>query len=203
MAERYALRIDGDDTVAAAQILACIARPPCEEMPDRHEKAIKVLNHWYWANHRKAGGEMPKITFPLEKPGRLVGPMLRLQEDCLTAFRAGAWLQFALLKEAPHHWFNSCDVGVTALATDRVGMENRGNEITRVWSRRKPVLHLCLAAGNALGRHHRERGWNGFGLTGAMLQPSWVNEAIEQSEDWARTILRLSKPWPTIRFYRD
>jgi hypothetical protein len=193
---RTDIRLDDEDTIAAAQILAWIARP------HRPESAVKALNHWYWTYHRKAGRDLPAMPFALEKPGRLQGPMLRLQAECLTAFRAGVWLQWTIFKDAPGPRLGGARHGVTSLAALRVGMDDRGNEIAKVWSKRKPVAHMCLAAGNAIGRHHRERRWRGFGLAGAMLQPSWVGEAIEQSEEWAHTVSRLPSAWPTFRFHR-
>ena len=197
MAARESIRLDGDDTIAAAQICAWIARP------NRPESAMKVLDHWRRELQREWGKPDPVPNDVLMKRNRIIPQFIRLEAECLTAFRAGQWLQAHFLKTTPHKWFNAFDRGVTALAADRVGMDDRGNEIARVWSKRKAVAPMCLAAGNALGRHHQERGWVGFGLTGSILQPQWVQEAIEQSEQWQHTVSRLAAPWPTIRFHRD
>ena len=200
MDDRQSVRLDPDDTVAAAQILAWVSRP------HRPESAVKVLNHWYWLNWRKAGRPLPEaFDLALEKPGRIEGPFRKLEADCLAAFRAGAWAQSALLKAAPHHWFDSFDTGIRKLGERRANARGTaaGNEIRDIWSKRKAVAHMCLASANAVGGLHHERGWVGFGLSGTMLNPVWVAEAIEQSEVWARSLRRLPNPTPLVRFHRD
>lgn len=188
--------LDENDTVAAAQILAWIARP------HRPASAIKVLNHWYWIAHRKRGGILPDMPFSLEKPGRLEPSFLKLEADCLMAFRAGSWAQSAILKNTPAPWFKSFSVGIRARAAVHAGEDSAGNAIRDIWSRRRPVAHMCLAAGNAIGRLHREQGWIGFGLAGTMRDTSWVQEAIQQAPQWSRTLAQMPGAVPMHCFRR-
>lgn len=145
---------------------------------------------------------MPDVT--LMRRNRIERQFRKLEADCLSAFRAGAWLQSAILKESEHPWFANFKGGVTALASRRVeaGASAVSNEM-REWSKRKGVAHLCLASGNALGEWLTERELHGFGLPGAILEPAWVNGAIMQSEKWARTIPGQVDHADTLRFHRD
>ncbi|MFN3846417.1 MAG: hypothetical protein ACK4RZ_11455 [Paracoccaceae bacterium] len=199
MPDRREIWLDGNDTIAAAQIISWIARPK------QPERAMKVLNHWYWIRHRKLGNSLPDECFNLMMPKRMEGQFLRIQDkDCRDAFRAAAWAQHAILKASPPMFGRKLsDRGIRSLAAAGVDDEEQvGNEISKIWSKRKPVAHMCLAAGNAIGRHHRERGWCGFGLSGSLLQPTWVTEAIEQSEEWARSFRHLPNPANYFHFRR-
>jgi hypothetical protein len=200
MSDRKEICLDSNDVIAAAQIVSWIARP------HRPESGVSILNQWYWINRKKAGGSLPnRFDLKLEKPGRIGRSFQKLEADCIMALRAGIWAQAAVLKATPHHWFENFTTGIRALGEARAVERgsSAGNEIRDVWSKRKSVAHLCLAATNALAAHHQKRNWIGFGLRGAMLEPDWVSEAIEHSHEWSRSLAKLPNASPTIHFYRD
>jgi hypothetical protein len=198
LAERRSIHLDQDDVVAAAQILSWIARP------NRPESGVKVLNHWYHANQKKLGRPIPPLPFDLMKPNRIETQFIKLQADCLIALEAGQWFNVTILRNCPHPWFESYKQSVTRLSHNRAEhrQTDKSNELRDVWIKRKPVLHLCLSAGNALGRWLQERDLFGFGLAGAMIEPTWVDEAVEWSEKWARSIPNQIEFENTIRFHR-
>ena len=198
MGERPAVRLDDDDMIAGAQILAWIARP------HRPDSAMKILDHWRRELQRGWGRPDPVPGASLMRRNLIERQFRRLEWQCLGGFRAGQWFQTAILQRAPHPWFDAFTDGVTRLATARVdgGASAISNEM-RAWSNRKPVAHLCLSSGNALGRWLYHRELHGFGLSGALLHPTWVSEAIDMSEQWARDMPGQIDVRKAVRFHRD
>jgi hypothetical protein len=204
--ERYAIRVDDDDLIAAAQILAWIARP------HRPESAVKLLNEWYLRLLIIRGVSSTELPFLPDKKGRLDPKFYRLQTECMTGFRAGTWLNWKILSAAPHKWFASVDISTRELGRRRAQArhavpENElpDNEIRDVWSKRKPIAHLALGAGQAIGRSLAAEGLQGFGLSKALLNPGWVNVAIASAEEWAHSASSVGVPEGTVlhRFHRD
>jgi hypothetical protein len=201
MTERRSIRLDDNDLVAGAQILSWIARP------HRPESAVKILNHWYWELQRDRGKQIPDLPFALSKRNRIELQFRRLEADCLTGMRAGVWLQWKVLENSQHPWFTDAGTSTRELARRRA--ETKGtntdpaNEIRDIWQKRKPVLHLALSAGDALGRWLTERDLYGFGLSGAVLDPSWVPDAIERSEKWCRSASQFFPAENFYHFHRD
>lgn len=165
---------------------------------------MKILDHWRRELQRGWNKPDPLAGQPLMKRNRIELQFRRLEADCEAGFRAGLWLQWTILKTAPHPWFDDFKRGVSALASkryDQYGV-SPSNQL-RDWSKRKPVAHLCLASGNAIGRSLAGRDLRGFGLSDAILNSTWVAEAILEAENWARTIPGQISLEESIRFHRD
>lgn len=199
MDERLHLRLDDNDLIAAAQILSWIA------LPHRPQDGVDLLCNWYWARQKFLGHPLPDLPFALKKPSRLESQLRRLEATCLVGFRAGIWLNWKILSASPSPWFSNIHMSTRKLASRRAstkGTESH-NEIRDVWSKRKPVAHMALAAANAIGGWLKENDLYEFGLSGAILHPEWVSEAIEMSEEWRRSASRFIDPATFHRFHRD
>ena len=205
MPERPEIRLDDNDVVAAAQILSWVARP------HRPESGVDLLQHWYWRLFQIRGREVPELPFDLRARKRIEAQFKRLEIDCIAGFRAGMWLQWKILDHSECSWFANFSMSTRELSRRRAAAKhpareeyrNPDNEIRDIWSRRKPIAHLALSAGNAIASWLAKRDLQGFGLSGAMLQPDWVAEAIEKSEDWFRPASRFIEPSQFVRFHRD
>jgi hypothetical protein len=165
---------------------------------------MRVLDHWRRELQRGWGKADPMPHASLMRRNLIERQFRLLEIDCMAGFRAGLWLQWTILKRSKHPWFAGFTKGVTGLAGERVerGASAVSNEM-REWSKRKAVAHLCLASGNALGQWLSERDLRGFGMSGAILEPTWVGEAISESESWARAIPGQIEVARTFRFHRD
>ena len=198
------MRLDDDDTVAAAQILSWIARP------HRSESAMKVLDHWRRELLRSWGRGDPMPDAYLMRRNRIETQFKRLEVEVLRGIRAGLWLQWKILDQSPIPLFAGIKMPTRELARRRSAArhsrpenEKPANEIRDIWRKGKPVSHLALATGNALGGWLADRDLRGFGLSGAILQPTWVPDAIEQSEAWFHSASRFIEPAQFRRFHRD
>lgn len=175
--DRPIVRVTDNDLLAAMQILACIARP-CPQ--SKLEAGGKLLQAWFWARKRQRGEPTPELDFihPKSFQRNRIEPKLRtFSNDLWSAFRAGLWLQGKILGNAStqHHWFKGFSgISVRSLSAehwnqknaDKVAMGNgfttsrdddAGNIRKSIWHKRRPVLHMALAAGNAIAQAASER----------------------------------------------
>jgi hypothetical protein len=204
VAERREIRLDDHDVLAAAQILSWIARP------HRPESGMKVLNHWYVELQRDRGKVVPDLPFNLMRRNRIEAQFRRLEADCLIGFRAGTWLNWKILSAAPGPWLGGINVSTRELGRRRASArqakpenETPNNEIRSIWSKRKPVAHLALAAANSIGARYAAHDLRGFGLSWTILNPDWVADALARSEDWFRSASRHMDADQFYRFHRD
>jgi hypothetical protein len=194
---RRKIYLDAGELAAGAEILGYIARP------HRPESVIKVIDGW---------------LNQTEKPSRLRPKIDTLVKDLLNGFEAARWLQRAILSGAantkkivlletgqklnvsgfPGSW------PVTSLRSSALkktyDVEGTGNTIRDIWSRRKPILHLALAAGNEIGKLNKSKAVSGLDINLAVTDWSWVKPTLVQAEGWAvsaqqLSILPLALPW--------
>jgi hypothetical protein len=139
------------------------------------------------------------------KRSRIEAQFRRFESVCLNGLRAGIWFNWKLVTHAPGPWFEQFDRSIRQLASRRASARKTevSNEIRDIWSKRKPVAHLALSAANAIGRLHQTNNWAGFGLAGTLLAPTWVSEAINQSEEWFRSGSTVMEPSQFYHFRRD
>jgi hypothetical protein len=174
-----------DDTAAAAQILAWIARP------HRQADAEIVLKQFVMKYAQMAGWTPDGVV--LERPSRLEPRLLTLQGDVQKAIETARWFQAIALRGDKSAAFTKFrPISKRELAADYSGYRQDedaiGPKIQRLWKTREPVVHLCLAACNAIGRMQLERAQKGLDLRLPMFHAGeWVGEAIAQAEGWART----------------
>lgn len=183
---RRQITLASDDTAAAAQILAWIARP------HRQEDAEGILRQFVMKHWQMAEGTPPD-GFALDKPSRLQPRLLTLQDDIQKAFKAARWFQAMVLRGDGSSAFSGFDkISKRKLAADYSGYHQRENAIgptiKRLWKAREAVAHMCIAAGNSIGRLHVECGQKGLDLRLPMFHAGeWVSDAVAQAEGWART----------------
>lgn len=157
MVERKEVWLDADDTIAAMQILACIARP------NRPDLAGELMQQWFWARKRHRREQVPDLPFRLKKKGEIERQLGALKDDVLQAFIAARWFNRMIQQKSP----NQSNVGNGLKKTSlrkMAGVEGKlepqdnriGNVITKIWTPRRPVLHMALAAGSAIVATHTE-----------------------------------------------
>lgn len=187
--QRRQIRLDSDDLAAASQILAYIARP------HRPGSVDQLINAWICNS---------------ERPSRLEPKIGTLVKDLLNTFEAARWLQrsilsnFANTKEImlPDSGLRFKVTGfpgvwpVTSLRRSALaragGSEGSGNAFRDIWSKRRPVVHLALAAANEMGKLHRAQSSIGLDINLAVRDGSWVKPALLNAEAWARSAQSLS-----------
>lgn len=184
---RRAIRLDENDVVAAAQILAWIA------LPHRPHAGVDLLCNWFWARRHYRGQPIPELPFKLKKPS-LLGPQLeQFRRRALAGFRAGLWFEQVVMSTSDVSWFEGYHVSVRSLARRlltpqqrREAPEETGNKFRDIWSPRKPFAHLAAAAACEIANEHERLGVAGFDLEMTLFNPVWVPAAIEQAEGRAR-----------------
>lgn len=183
---RQQITLASDDTAAAAQILAWIARP------HRQEDSERILRQFVM-KYAQMAGWTPPDGLALDKPSRLEPRLLKLQGDIQKAFEAARWFQAMVLRgdgTDPFSNFDKISKRKLAASYSRYRQDEQaiGPTIQRLWKKREAVAHMCIAAGNSIGRLHVERGQKGLDLRLPMCHASeWVSDAIAQAEGWART----------------
>jgi hypothetical protein len=156
---------------------------------------------------------VPQLPFNLKKPSRLAPQLSTFRYKVLQGFRAGQWFELRVLS-GPNRppMFIGVDVSIRSLARRQLHPSRRGGEpeaegnpIRDVWSRRKPLAHMAIAAMNSIAVVHEARKVRGFDLEMTLSDPVWVAEAIESSESRARTAVLTGafRPEQLYRFHRD
>lgn len=205
LADRLDIRLDDHDLIAGAQILAWIARP------HRPESGVELLNHWFLARRRHRGDPLPALPFELKKPNRIEYQLAKFRTDLMRGFRAGLWFEQRSMS-GPNRpaLLRNFDVKIRSLARRQLPIarrdpENEGNIVRDIWSRRKPIAHLAIAAGSTIARLHQEREVVGFDLEMTVFDPIWVSEAISESESRAggSFLTGALQPEQLYRFHRD
>lgn len=199
--DRPIVRVTDNDLLAAMQILACIARPHNQS---KLEAGGKLLQAWFWARKRQRGEPTPNLDFLHAKSfqkSRIEAKLSTFSNDLLSAFRAGLWLQWKILGNASkqHDWFKGFDgVSVRSLSAkhwnqknaDKVAMDNSfttsrdddaGNLRKSIWHKRRPVLHMALAAGNAIAQAAQEREQPSEKLTQLIAEWQALNPDLERA----------------------
>ncbi|WP_271439759.1 hypothetical protein [Pontixanthobacter luteolus] len=271
---RPIVRVTENDLLAAMQILACIARPHNQ---GKLEAGGKLLQAWFFARKRFRGEPTPGLDFlhPKSFQRSRIEPKLKtFSEDLWKAFEAARWLQAIILSSArdQHCWFQGFShVTLRSLAANKWNTapnrqagfqsgeltetipeeDDAGNIRKSIWWKRRPIVHMALAAANEIAQaaidreqpterqkrleakmraisQNRERAandstaiaeWNKLSkavsqerrnaskpidLEAIVFDPVWVAPALEQAEEWARTIERqnLVSGVPLWRFVR-
>lgn len=182
MADRREIELDANDVVAAAQILSWIA------MPHRPQDGVDLLCQWFWARRRHRGEPIPDLPFDLKKPSRLAPQLENFRQRVCSGFRAGQWFELKTLS-GPNRpaMFSNFAATTRSLAARRAGVRGTAaaNEIRDVWSRRKPVAHMAIAAANNIAAEHTARNVGGFDLEPTLFNPVWVGDAILEAESRA------------------
>ena len=207
LAERRAIRLDARDMVAGAQILSWIA------LPHRPAHGVALLNHWYWARRRFRGESVPALPFTLKKLSRIEGQLQNFNARVMDAFLAGVWFQRRQLTVLPDSGglilsaVKAWSASTRTLAQRRADLRGTAQpqEIRAIWSTRKPVLHLALAAGEMLAEHYHSEGRQGFDLERTVFWPNWVPATIDRAERIASQACRFGafEPHQFYRFHRD
>lgn len=200
------IRLDDDDLIAGAQILAWIA------MPHRPQPGVRLLEQWYLARRRYRNETVPALPFPLSKQGRITAQLAHLNRRVLEGFRAGIWFDrrcFAVLPgDGPIlSGLRGMGASTRQLAksyADGNGIE-QGNAIRAIWSKRKPVLHLASAAAEVLASRYADEDRHGFDLERTVFWPNWVAETIDRAGQKAEFAARFGAFSQSgfYRFHRD
>jgi hypothetical protein len=163
MPERIRERLDGDDTIAAAQILSWIARP------DRLTSGLSLL--------------LPSA----KKPNRVESQRPAFQKDFLRGLEAGRWFNAKALAADPD-WESKTlfppDRSTTRKMAKRSvgGLEvEKSNAIKRVWSNRKQIAHLASAARTALVAKSLVDNLS-LDPWAFVADPDWVQDVIDEAE---------------------
>lgn len=163
------------------QILACIARPHNQ---GKLEAGGNLLQAWFWARKSHRGESTPDLDFLHAKSFQRsrIEPKLRtFSEDLWKAFEAARWLQAIMLSDAgkKHHWFHGfSQITLRSLAANKWNAaphrqagfqsgemaetapeeDDAGNIRKSIWWKRRPVVHMALAAANeiAMAAQNRE-----------------------------------------------
>lgn len=170
--DRPIVRVTDNDLQAAMQILACIARPHNQS---KLEAGGNLLQAWFWARKRQRGESTPDLDFQHGKAfqrSRIEPKLNTFSKDLWNAFVAGRWLQSKLLSDASnlHPWFE----GFSGLSlryqaanhwnrknANRIALDNShttsrdddaGNIRASIWRKRRPIVHMALAAANEICR---------------------------------------------------
>ena len=175
--QRPVVRVTDNDLLAAMQILACIARPPNPKEPLKQgklEAGGNLLQAWFWSRKRHRGDKTPELDFLHAKSfqrSRIEDKLRTFSKDLYNAFEAGRWLQYKILGDASRldpslsgfrgislrslaadHWNRK---NATRLAYDHgytySGLDDASNIRASIWTKRRPVVHMALAARNAIG----------------------------------------------------
>jgi hypothetical protein len=196
--ERRQICLDADDLSAGVQILAYIARP------HRPDSVAKIFDAW---------------VNQTEKPSRLRPKIATTVKDLLNGFEAARWLQRAILSGGANNkevflldsWQRVPVTGfpgswpATSLrsnASSRAAeVEGIGNAFRDIWSKRKPILHLALAAGSEIGRLHHSQLIKGLDINLVVTDLSWVKPALAQAEGWAASAQTLSILPPALSWH--
>jgi hypothetical protein len=207
-AARRPIRLDDDDLIAGAQVLAWIA------LPHRPEHGVALLNHWYWSRRRFRGEAVPELPWTLKKQNRIEAQLPQFSKSLTTAWRAGLWFQRRCWAAIPPEIRRESAI---AEAIGKLGASTRGqaerlaqrngteaaNEIRAVWRHRRPVLHLARAVDDELGRLYMAGGE--FDLERVVFCPDWLPGALQRAEELAISASR----WGAFelsgfyRFHRD
>ncbi len=196
--ERLQICLDADDLVAGVQILAYIARP------HRPVSVAKVFDAW---------------VNQTEKPSRLRPKIDVTVRHLLNGFEAARWLQRAILSGAANNkeaflldsWQRVPVTGfsgswpATSLRSNALlranHVQDTGNAFRDIWSKRKPILHLALAAGSEIGRLHHSQLIKGLDINLVVTDLSWVKPALAQAEGWAASAQTLSILPPALSWH--
>lgn len=205
MVERPSVRLDDWDLVAGAQILSWIARP------HRPESGVELLNHWFLARRRHRGDPLPDLPFTLKKPNRIEVQVAKFRIDVIRGFRAATWFEQRTMSGPRRppilQDFNATvrSLASRQLPSERRDIENEGNVIRDIWSMRKPVAHLAAAAMTAIAKLHERHDINGLDIEMTVFDPTWVQEAIVESENRARGAFLTGafQEADLYRFHRD
>jgi hypothetical protein len=206
-APRREIRLDTDDLIAGAQILAWIA------MPHRPQSGVHLLEQWCWARRRYRGESVPILPYNLSKQSRITVQLAQFNRRVLEGFRAGLWFDRRCNAALPANQgpilnaIRSMGASTRVLARSyaaRHGVE-QGNAIRAIWSKRKPVLHLASATVEVLCSHYAGEDRCGFDLERMVFWPNWVSETIELAEQTARHSSRFGafRLSDFYRFHRD
>ena len=200
---RPIVRVTDDDRVAAMQILACIARP------HRPASAGELMQQWFWARarHRREGLPL-ELALPVPDKDKLAAKLPALSKDIKAAIRAGDWLKMKCADEVTSYGLSLRQQGArqwnaahkaddhTTSRTDEAASAKQ-----RIWNKRRPVVHMALAAREELRELHPE----GLpDLEAVVFHPIWVSGALQRAESYAEAairhqILRPGEPWRFMR----
>ena len=211
---RPIVRVTENDTLAAMQILACIARP---HQPAR---AGELMQQWFWARKRHRGEGLPRdLAIPVPDKDRITAKLPALAKDIDAALLAGEWFKLkwaresggviakalspSLRQQGARHW-NKAHRGDIARG-DLSPTASRENEAAsakqRIWNKRRPVVHMAAAVRNHV-RHTSEQ--RTLELEELVFNPVWIAEALERAEQYAEVaighgILAPGEPWRFLR----
>lgn len=200
---RQEIRLDDADLVAAAQILAWIARP------SHPEHGTHLMEQWFYARRRFRREPVPPLPFEVGRRCRITSQLALFNQRLLEGFRAGLWFNRRCCSTLPvaspfaqqfSAAWGSSTRQMAKLYADRNGIE-QCNAIRAIWSRRKPVLHLAWAAAEVLSERYRDEARRGFNLERTVFWPNWVDETIKRAERKA-DFAALYCGFPLSGFYR-
>jgi len=216
-AERPIVRVTHCNLTAAMQILACIARP------DRCASGGEMLQQWHFARKRSRRENLPELQFDLSDMDIIRRKFVTFTKDCEFALQAGEWLEWQILSKGSEQRLGRSiwrGVSIGALAANhenkkRSGAilrgaahirsidDETGNARSRIWIRRKPVVHMAMAVRREIHKLYDRT--HGKPELGAIIYNSeWIDPALEKAENWANAaidlgIVKPSEPWRFIR----
>jgi hypothetical protein len=199
-ADRPIVRVTDNDTLAAMQILACIARP---QNPAR---AGELMQQWLWARKRHRGEGVPHdLAIPVPDKDRINTKFPALAKDIDAAIQAGEWFKMkwaaesdgvivrafgrSLRQQGARQWnqahkaaIDKGDLGATASRENEAASAKQ-----RIWNRRRPVVHMAAAVRNHVLDITAKRTLE---LEELVFHPIWVAEALERAESYAEVAIR-------------
>lgn len=207
---RPIVRVTDNDTLAAMQILACIARP------NKPARAGELMQQWLWARKRHRGEGLPlDLAISIPDKDRVNSKLPALAKDIEAALLAGQWFKQkwaaesegvivrtfgkSLRQQGALRW-NEAHRG-EIVRGDVSPTASRENEAAsakqRIWNKRRPVVHMALAVRNHVLSVSAQRQLD---LEELVFNPVWVAEALDRAEGYAEaavkhSILAPGEPW--------
>lgn len=200
--ERLSINLAEQDLIAGVQLLAWVA------LPHRPQHGVSLLENWFWSRRAFRKQSVPTLPFALKKRSRFECQLRQFEANLIDGVRAGLWFQRHIFAKSPGQGALASQVRAWGASTRRLaGRESSrkgtepGNEIRRIWSKRKPVRHLALAFGEVIADLHFEEGRLSFDLERTVFQPDWIERTLERAEELARVAANLNV-CPIEGFYR-
>lgn len=201
MADRPAVALDGDDQIAAAQILAWLAFP---EHPDR---GIRVMQNFVYRWQQARGAAKVKPLFDVYKTGILEKRLDTFEHQLRRRMTASEIMIGRIAANREGQISRAFGVGLNESIRRRIGGrdEQLGRLVRDYWTKSIPVIHLASSTRSAILAACERDAVKRFDLTRAVFKPDWVSQALEASEqqaDWVSHFLPVERN-RMIHFHRD
>ncbi len=207
--ERPMIFVTDNDSLAAMQILACIARP------HNPARAGKLMQQWFWSRKRYRREGLPSdLAIPVPDKDRINSKLPALAKDIDAALLAGRWFKLKWAAESDGVILKALGMSLRQQGARKWNEDHRAEIIRggghatsrdneaasakqRIWNKRRPIVHMALAVRNHVLTIAADRSLD---LEELLFNPVWVPDALKRSEDYAEVairhgILAPEEPW--------